>query len=117
MAHYMDPADGVPMTGLQKYRWKQRLRGKIIRAENGCWLWTSSRHGNGYGLIRTCKKGKRKNHLAHRIVYLAYGGVIPKGFVLRHKCDNKLCVNPEHLVPGTNQENVQDSVERGLWNK
>jgi hypothetical protein len=36
-----------------------------------------------------------------------------KGQVVRHTCDNRLCVNPEHLVIGSQADNVQDMHERG----
>lgn len=66
---------------------------------------------NGYPM----KKVKGKKELLARFVYTVYHNKeIPKGLVLRHKCDNKLCINPLHLEIGTHKDNIQDNVERGL---
>ena len=50
---------------------------------------------------------------AHRVSYEAYNGEIPKGLVVRHKCDNPSCINPDHLELGTQQQNVADRENRG----
>jgi len=42
-----------------------------------------------------------------------HGEPVPEGMVLRHTCNNPACVNPEHIVPGTHSENMQDSVRAG----
>lgn len=52
---------------------------------------------------------------AHRVAYCVANNLRPediKGVVIRHKCDNKACVNPEHLEPGTHQDNMNDMVIR-----
>lgn len=54
----------------------------------------------------------RNRKLAHRHIYEECFGEIPKGMVVRHKCDNKSCINPEHLELGTLAENIQDKVKR-----
>lgn len=50
---------------------------------------------------------------AHRLMMMELGIEIPKGFVVSHKCDYKLCVNPDHLVVSTQAENVQDMIKKG----
>lgn len=50
---------------------------------------------------------------AHRVAYEVWVGPIPKGHVVRHTCDNPPCINPAHLVSGTNAENSRDMVDRG----
>lgn len=40
-------------------------------------------------------------------------GEIPKGHVIRHKCDVRACINPEHLESGTQKQNVYDAINRG----
>lgn len=50
---------------------------------------------------------------AHRLAYTYAIGEIGPGLVVRHRCDNAPCVRPDHLETGTQQQNVQDMVERG----
>lgn len=50
----------------------------------------------------------------HRIIYEQCFGLIPSGQVVRHRCDNRLCINPEHLVLGSRRDNMMDFQERGL---
>lgn len=77
--------------------------------ESGCWEWNRYRMPCGYGRIR--HEGSME--LAHRLSYRAFNGDIPDGMVVRHKCDNKCCVNPEHLEIGTQKDNVHDAISRG----
>ncbi len=80
--------------------------------ENGCFEITSHKpNSNGYSLIR--KYGKRTS--IHRFIYEQCFGEIPLGLVVRHKCDNKSCINPEHLLIGTRQDNVNDAIERNRY--
>ena len=68
-----------------------------------CWLWTGKKR-EGYGEGNWRINGKRI-HEAHRVAYLLLVGPIPDGMVLDHVCNNRSCVNPEHLQPKTSQEN------------
>ncbi len=85
-------------------------------AENGCWEWTSTTH-NGYGQFESggisMPALKSKKRGAHQVSYEAYHGAIPKGLVVRHTCDNPLCINPDHLILGTQADNVSDREARG----
>lgn len=63
---------------------------------------------DGYG--RCTFKGNH-NFFLHRRVFLRQYGHLPA--VVRHKCDNPRCINPEHLEVGTNKDNVSDRVARG----
>lgn len=57
----------------------------------------------------------RKVMMAHRFAYELWKGGIPKGLYILHNCDTPPCVNPDHLRPGTTQDNVDDKMERGRW--
>jgi len=71
---------------------------------SGCHIWTGMLNGQGYGLIRMGAKQRR----AHRIAWEAVNGPIPDGLGLMHSCDVRCCVNPDHLTPGTQAENLKD---------
>jgi hypothetical protein len=73
---------------------------------NGCWLWTGTHDGHhGYGRLKV--DGHRTG--AHRVAYELLVGPIPDGLFLDHLCRNPPCVNPAHLEPVTNRENVMRS--------
>ena len=64
---------------------------------------------NGYVYLTVA--GKKV--YAHRHAYEQAHGPIPAGLVVRHKCDNRRCINPDHLEVGTNADNTQDMMTRG----
>jgi hypothetical protein len=80
----------------------------IVDPTTGCWNWTLSTYGNGYGQARHQGTG----YLAHRLAYETWYGPIPDGLLVRHTCDNKLCLNPEHLLLGTHEDNSADKLAR-----
>lgn len=53
-----------------------------------------------------------KDRRMSRYIYTLFKGEIPPGLVVRHTCDNRLCVNPEHLIIGTVRDNVNDRMLR-----
>lgn len=69
----------------------------------GCWLWTGGLQSSGYGHFITYDKSERS---AHRFSYKTYVGPIPEGLTIDHKCNVKICVNPEHLQVMTLSNNV-----------
>ncbi len=87
-------------------RLRQRLYTQIRRTTTGCWEWTGNVDSHGYG--QTLYLGRRIG--AHRFAYLLLVGEIPDGLVVDHLCRNRLCVNPDHLEPTTNRENVLKGV-------
>ena len=78
--------------------------------DSGCFLWTGA-VSRGYGNY-WCPETQRVVK-AHRHAFERHFGAIPPGHVVRHKCDQPLCVNPAHLEAGTHSENMRDMVARG----
>jgi hypothetical protein len=82
-----------------------------VKNDSGCWLWTRGFFADGYGAIRQGKKIKK----AHRVSWeLSNKTQIPAGLMVRHQCDVRACINPEHLCLGTHMENMRD---RNLRNR
>ncbi|GAB3776674.1 hypothetical protein GCM10027600_42800 [Nocardioides ginsengisegetis] len=95
--------------GLCRLHYERATRGYVPRTPaspldswfektKGCWIWKGHITRYGYGQLR----GKK----AHRLVYEAMVGPIPEGLVIDHLCRNRACVNPEHMEPVTNEENL-----------
>lgn len=75
--------------------------------ENGCWQ-SHKTDKKGYGKFYY----DYRHYRAHRVAWEIYNGPIPQGLLVRHKCDNPPCANPEHLELGTDADNSRDAVER-----
>lgn len=89
---------------------------KCIKQENGCWEWTGCCTIMGYGKVNFTHQGVKKKWYVHRLsYYLTHGEIPPKALIL-HSCDNRRCINPEHLHLGTPQENSNEMVLRGRHN-
>jgi len=76
---------------------------------SGCWLWTGAPDSSGYGRANVAP-GKQER--SHRAAWTLLRGPIPQGLFVCHRCDNRGCVNPDHLYLGTHQDNVRDAVQR-----
>lgn len=85
---------------------KESIFNRVIPEPNsGCWLWMDgATFLRGYGRIGS--KG------AHVVSYRLFCGPIEDGLIVRHRCDNRLCVNPDHLSLGTHLDNRNDCVSR-----
>lgn len=80
---------------------------------SGCWIWLGAISGDGYGKF----KADGRQHRAHRISYKLRYGEFNSDFMVCHKCDNALCVNPDHLFLGSAKDNSSDMVAKGRSTK
>lgn len=80
------------------------IKRTIPNSETGCLMWTGAKNSLGYGVV---ERGGI-NRYVHRLIVSA-----PKGAVVRHTCDTPGCINPDHLLLGTQADNVADAVRRG----
>lgn len=83
----------------------------MVNPESGCWEWTAWLHPKGYGVIPV--GGASKKVRAHRFSWELHRGPIPDGLFPCHSCDNRKCVNPDHLFLGDDRANVRDMVAKG----
>ena len=89
---------------------KQRFNKKIsINPKTGCWEWHGSIYLNGYGQFSFLGRPMR----AHRVSYLLFKDEIPPNMDVCHTCDNRICVNPDHLFIGSRSDNMQDCSKKG----
>jgi len=87
---------------------EEKFHNNYVIDDNGCWLWTGSIEGYGYGTFYH----ENKLHRAHVFSLELDGRPVPKGMHGCHHCDVPSCVNPKHLYVGTPQQNVDDAVSR-----
>jgi hypothetical protein len=110
MSKLNNPADRFPPFKIELApKDIRRIFSKVIRAQNGCWLWTAGKNEGGYGQIRFGKK----MWIAHRLFYYLYNGSIEQRLYVCHTCDTPACVNPKHLFPGTAKDNMDDCFKKG----
>jgi hypothetical protein len=83
-----------------------------VERSRGCWTWTGGLNDAGYGIIGSGGASGRMLR-AHRVSWSLAYGAIPAGLFVCHACDNRRCVNPEHLLLGSTAANNLDCVRKG----
>jgi hypothetical protein len=77
---------------------------------SGCWLWLGGALRGGYGQMHSKDIRLRRAHVASFFIHY---GWVPENLDIRHSCDVRSCVNPDHLTWGTRKENMEDARVRG----
>ena len=97
--------------GKSGYTLLQRLlRRIIIDKKTDCWEFQGGKNNIGYGMIRD----EKRMRTTHRVSYEEHNDAkIPHDKIVMHTCDNRCCVNPDHLILGTHKENMEDMVSKG----
>lgn len=97
-----------------KSRGNQRQRFWLkVRKSRHCWIWSGRPTSKGYGQFTLWRGGRWVNLRAHRLAYEFWHSCVLGRRMLRHTCDTPLCVNPGHLLIGTQKENIADMISRG----
>lgn len=91
-----------------------RLKSSMVISATGCWEWSKFRK-NGYGVAGL--NGRLEQ--AHRASWMVFKGEIPEDMQINHKCNNRPCINPDHLYIGDQLQNMKDmsDANRGKWHK
>src|SRR5262245_23265132 len=87
-------------------------KGYVADPDTGCWNWIQCIHKNGYGRVYdSARKGPGPAHRVAARVWMGFPDTDPKLMVL-HRCDNRRCINPEHLYFDRGRDNARDREER-----
>ncbi|AKY03587.1 hypothetical protein SEA_ESPERER_55 [Streptomyces phage Esperer] len=104
-----------PCDGVADAKCVERFQAKVGEPdENGCQNWGGSVK-SGHGQFRGGPFGEWKGRRpigAHRFAWTLVNGPIPEGLVIRHRCDNGVCCNVEHMELGTQADNCKDIHDR-----
>jgi hypothetical protein len=102
-----DPRSGKP------YKTLAQILSRYTVSPTGCWEWTGTQNGHGYGLVCVMIENRRMGISPHRLQWMHHYGPIPDGLVVMHTCDTGLCINPAHLAVGSQAANLADMRAKG----
>ncbi len=93
------------MNAKQMARFERKMCPEAI---TGCWLWIGLKTVDNYPIFSWRFTGHTKNASVptHRVSYMHWNGDVPEGMTVHHKCENTLCVNPEHLEVLSVRDNI-----------
>lgn len=107
------PQVGLRGSRRKSYSLAEKLAARTVKDPDGCW-YVSGAPNNQAGHVAINHHGKL--YKAHRVAWeLAQGRSIPDGLRILHQCDHPRCVNPTHLVLGTQADNIADAVAKGRF--
>lgn len=99
-------------------RFMAKVKPVQIDWDTACWLWTGGTHDKGYGRFYLgTLDGQRIWSYSHRIAFEHWIGMPPPGYIVDHRCNHKLCCNPTHTWPETNNNNLRLADLRRPWKR
>jgi hypothetical protein len=110
-ARWIDSAFTRTSTPLEERFWQFVTK----KERDQCWEWAGSQDGRGYGQLSA---GKNKSPIkAHKLSWMIHFGIDADDLEVCHACDNRICVNPYHLMLGTRTANMVDASRKGQLNR